>query len=98
MKHYRFHRQAEAEFAEAAQHYAEKSPALGVRFYITIMELIHEVREAPQRYRVIQSPCRRHFRLPFPYAVIYIERPDDVFIVAVSSFKREHGYWRDRLR
>ena len=62
MKHDRFHRQAEAEFAEAAQHYAEKSSALGVRFYITIMELIHEVRESPQRYRVIQSPCRRHWR------------------------------------
>jgi plasmid stabilization system protein ParE len=98
VKPYRFHRQAEAEFAEAAQHYAEKSTALGVRFYITIMELIHEVREDPQRYRVILSPCRRHFRLPFPYAVIYIERPDDIFIVSVSPFKREHGHWSDRLK
>jgi hypothetical protein len=98
VKAFRFHRLAEAEFAEAAQHYSEKSPDLGVRFYTTIMELIHEVRETPQRYRVILSPCRRHFRLPFPYAVIYLERPDDVFIVAVSPFKREQGYWRDRLK
>jgi hypothetical protein len=42
VKPYRFHRQADAEFIEAAQHY--------------------------------------------------------VWVIAVSPFKRESGYWRDRLR
>jgi hypothetical protein len=46
---------------------------------------------------MILPPARRHFRLPFPYAVIYIERPDYVWILAVSPFKREPGYWRERL-
>lgn len=98
MKPFRFHREAEAEFLEATRHYAEKSPDLGLRFYLTIQELIEEIREAPQRFRAILPPCRRHFRLPFPYAVIYVERSDCVFIVAVSAFKREPGHWKHRLR
>ena len=98
MKPYRFHRQADAEFIEASQHYAAISPALGQRFYITIHELLDEVCAAPTLYRTILPPARRHFRLPFPYAVIYIDRPDYVWVIAISPFKREPGYWRERLR
>jgi hypothetical protein len=29
---------------------------------------------------------------------IYIHRPDYVWVIAVSPFKREPGYWRERLR
>jgi toxin ParE1/3/4 len=97
VKPYRFHRQADAEFAAAAQHYADISPVLGQRFYLTIMELVAEICEAPERYRFIMKPARRHFRLPFPYAIIYIDRPDFVWVIAVSPFKREPGYWKHRL-
>ena len=97
MKPYRFHRHADTEFAEAAQHYAAISPALGQRFYITIHELLDEICAAPTLYRMILPPARRHFRLPFPYAVIYLDRPDHVWVIAVSPFKREPGYWRERL-
>ncbi len=37
---------------------------------------------------MILPPALRHFRLPFPYAVVYIDRPDYVWIIAVSPFKR----------
>jgi hypothetical protein len=97
VKPYRFHRQADAEFAEAAAHYAAISPELGQRFYVTITELLDEICTAPTRYRMILPPARRHFRLPFPYAVIYLDRPDYVWIIAVSPFKREPGYWHERL-
>lgn len=97
MKPYRFHRNAEVEFVASAEYYAGKSPELGLRFYVTIHELIDEIRTAPARYRMIQPPCRRHFRLPFPHALIYVERPEEILIVAVSPFKRDPGYWRDRL-
>ena len=40
MKPYRFHRQADAEFTEAAAHYAAISADLGQRFYVTINELL----------------------------------------------------------
>lgn len=97
MKPYRFHRHADLEFTAAAQHYAAINPALGQRFYITIHELLDEICASPAVYRMILPPARRHFRLPFPYAVVYIDRPDYVWVIAVSPFKREPGYWRERL-
>jgi plasmid stabilization system protein ParE len=33
----------------------------------------------------------------FPYAVIYVERDEDVFIVAVAHTSQRPGYWKNRL-
>jgi len=33
----------------------------------------------------------------FPYAVVYLEQPDRVWIVAIMHLKRRPGYWRKRL-
>jgi hypothetical protein len=41
--------------------------------------------------------CQRHFRLPFPHALIYVNRSDEIFIIAVSPFKRAPGHWRELL-
>jgi hypothetical protein len=42
-------------------------------------------------------PARRHFSVDFPYAIIYLNQPDRVWIVAVVHMKRKPGYWRGRL-
>jgi len=98
VKALRFHREADAEYAAAAQHYAEISPELGQRFYRAIEELLIEIRAAPARFRTILPPARRHFRKPFPYAVVYIDKPEYVWVIAVSPFKREPGHWHKRLK
>ena len=46
---------------------------------------------------MFDPPARRHFSAAFPYAVIYVEKPDSVWIVAVMHTKRQPGYWRERL-
>lgn len=97
MKPHVFHPKADAEYAEAAQHYAEISPALGGRFYDEIEELIAEIRAAPRRFRAFDSPARRHLAHNFPYAIIYLDEPDRVWIVAVMPLKRKPGYWKQRL-
>jgi hypothetical protein len=33
----------------------------------------------------------------FPYAFIYLDQPDRVWIVATMHMKREPGYWRQRM-
>lgn len=98
MKALRFHREADAEYARAAQHYAEISPKLGQRFYRVIEELLLDIRTAPTRFRTILPPARRHFRKPFPYAVVFIDKPEYVWVIAVSPFKREPGHWHERLQ
>lgn len=97
MKPFRFHRLAEQELLAAARHYTEINPRLGRRFYLSMLDLVQEIRTHPKRFREILPPARRHFRAPFPYAVIYIDLPEEVLILAVSGFKRAPGHWQDRL-
>lgn len=40
---------------------------------------------------------RRHLADDFPYALLYIDEPDCVWIVAVMPLKRDPDYWKHRL-
>jgi toxin ParE1/3/4 len=91
-----FHPEAEAEYAEAAGFYARIGPELGGRFFDEIERLIQDVRHQPDRFRAFDPPARRHFSDVFPYAVIYLDQPERVWIVAVMHFKRKPGYWKQR--
>jgi hypothetical protein len=59
--------------------------------------LLHEACDDPLRFRKFDPPARRHFSPDFPYAVIFLEQPGYVWIVAVMHMKRRPGYWRERL-
>ena len=97
MKPFAFHREADAEFIKALQHYAGISPELGGRYYDEIYRLISEAGKSPGMFRFIRKPARRHFTREFPFGIIYVERPDDHWILAVMPLHREPGYWQHRL-
>jgi len=97
VKPHRFHREADVEYTEAARYYADISPELGGRFYDEIERLIAEICMQPGRFRAFDPPVRRHFSAVFPYAVIYLEQADVVWIMAIMHFKRSPIYWKDRL-
>lgn len=97
MKPAAFHREADAEFIEALQNYAGISPELGNRFYDEIHRLIAEACASPGTFRFIRPPARRHFTREFPYGIIYTERPDDIWILAVMHLHRAPGYWQHRV-
>ena len=94
----RFHPAALDEFDETGRHYAEINSELGARFYREIERLIREACADPQRFRQFDPPVRRHFSHWFPYALIYLEESDHLWIVAVMHMKRRPGYWKPRLR
>ena len=97
MKRAIFHHEALAELMAAGDYYLEKSAALADRFYEEMEGLVAEIRQRPGLRRMFDPPARRHFGSTFPYALIYVERPDEVWIVAVMHFKQRSGYWRHRL-
>lgn len=97
MKAVILHREALEEFDAAAAHYAEIDFALGQRFYATIDRLIAEACASPGTFRFIRKPARRHFTRDFPYGIIYVERPDHIWILAVMHLHRKPGYWTHRL-
>lgn len=92
------HPEADAEFAEAVRYYTEIAPDLGVRFYREMERLIRDVCANPERFRKFDPSARRHFSAVFPYAIIYLVKPDHVWIVAVMHMKRRPGYWQQRLK
>lgn len=97
MKSFAFHREADAEFIGALQHYAGISPALGDRFYDEIHRLISDACRTPATFRFIRKPVRRHFTREFPFGILYVDRPDDIWILAVMPLHRKPGYWIHRL-
>lgn len=92
------HPEADAELAEAVSYYAAIETELGIRIYREMERLIHEACEDPQRFFKFDPPARRHFSSSFPYALIYLDKPDHVWIVAVMHMKRRPGYWKRRIR
>ncbi len=90
------HEEANREFREALDYYLAISPELGVRFYREMERLIIEVCERPLLFRQFDPPARRHFTDKFPYGVIYVVQPDQVWIVAIMHLSRIPGYWRER--
>jgi toxin ParE1/3/4 len=98
VKPYVFHPEAEQEYAEAARYYARIQSELGGRFYGEIERLILDVRRQSHRFQLFDPPARRHVSDVFPYAVIYLDQPERVWIVALMHFKRMPGYWKQRLK
>ena len=97
MKRAIFHPRADDEFAAAVAYYAQQAEGLVERFYGAIQQITAEIEAAPQLHRRWQHGTRRHFHRGFPYAVIYVERPTHLWVVAVAHLKRRPDYWRERL-
>ena len=76
------HPQADAEFLLAQQRYTDASPPLGRRFYDEITGVFRRIIEHPLRYKQFDPPARRLFANGFPYAVIYVAKPDAIWIIA----------------
>jgi hypothetical protein len=94
----RFHPEARLDFKNAAARYAAVRPDLGQGFYRHIDALIAEIETDPMLFRVYRPPhARRHFRRPFPYAVVYLVKPEQIWILAVMHFKQPPSYWLHRL-
>ena len=91
------HPEAAAEFLEAQRRYTQVSSPLGQRHYDEISRLFGQIGDHPPRYKQFDPPARRVFANGFPYAVVYVARPDAIWIVAVMHVRREPAYWKDLL-
>lgn len=97
MKPYAFHSAAASEYAEAAKYYVAISPELAGRFFDDVEAAIRQIRENPEGFRRVSPRVRRALCEHFPYAVVFVEQSDRIWIVAVMHGMRRPGYWRDRL-
>lgn len=91
-----FHRLAELELNEAAAYYELEKQGLGARFLTEVDRCIESLVKQPQAGAIILADVRRRLVRRFPYAVLYITKPEGVRILAIMNLKRRPLYWVGR--
>ena len=92
-----FHPEALAEYHDATRYYAERDPAVALRFIEAVEDAIGRILDAPSAWRILDEDVRRCLTHVFPYGVLYTVEADYILIVAVMHGSREPGYWRRRI-
>jgi plasmid stabilization system protein ParE len=91
------HPGALAEAEAAVSWYVERSSRAPVAFLEEIDRAIESILNAPKRWPIFESDCRRVPLLRFPYSIVYREKSNDrVQILAVAHGRRKPGYWKTR--
>ncbi len=93
-----FHPEAEKEFVEAIDYYEEREENLGLDSAAEVSAAIGRATEHPRAWPILEDEVRRCQTIRFPYAVLYSQEPDGIFILAVMHLRRHPDYWKDRLR
>lgn len=95
---YFFSEAARVEHLEHVAYYESCQTGLGARYLLAFDEVMRNVCEAPERYRVEFPPAIRKYRMPgFPYNVLYRMVEADIEVLVVAAHRRRPGYWLGRL-
>ena len=96
MIRHRYLPSAREELNEAAAHYEASVPGLGDAFLDDVERAIETVRESPRIGVRTQRRLRKMILHRFPFSIVYVERDEEIVIVAVAHQRRRPGYWRRR--
>jgi toxin ParE1/3/4 len=97
----KLHAEARAELRESVAFYRERvGERWAVRFKQRVAEGLQAIAANPERYAPMRElPEVRRLRLKqFPFSLLYINRPNYIWIVAVAHGSRKPGYWKQRLQ
>ena len=97
MKPVRYHPEARTETVESALFYDGRLEGLGDRFLAAVEEAEQFVQSYPASGTPSDKGTRRHRVKKFPFALVYREYSDHLFVVAVAHFSRKPGYWKQRV-
>lgn len=92
-----YHPDAEAGLIEAARFYQRKSPGLGDRSLREFDAGITAIRDAPERWGIMEGDIRRDLMDRFPYGIYYRVEGDVLRILVVTHHKRHPDCWKYRL-
>jgi hypothetical protein len=94
--------EARAEAVEAAAWYESRSNGLGAELLDEVEKALQRIEMAPQSFATWEpydgpEEFRRCILKRFPYVVIFMHRPTEVVVVAISHARRRPAYWLERL-
>ena len=93
--------EAEAELVAAVRWYDAHRPGLGAELQASVDEALARLVErvvaaSPVSGMPAAIGAMKVFVARFPYAVIFVERGDDIWVLAFAHHHRRPGYWRGR--
>ena len=92
-----FHDEARAWIAHEALYYSATSKALAERFTNAVEDVVALASRFPEMGARYKHGTRRFCPRRFPFSVVYVERRDEIYVLALAPFSRRPGYWRSRL-
>ena len=98
-KEVRLHGEAEAELQVSVSFYRERGgDPLADRFKREVLEAFTTIATDPERFGFVPKlGDLRKVRLKhFPFSILYVDRVDHVWIVAIAHGSRRPGYWEER--
>ena len=98
MKPVRIASPASEEFTEAIRWYEGKRVGLGGEFYDAVVQTVGLMRQHPEIGASVYGPLEYRQLLidGFPYRLVYRERANDIYVLAIAHTSRRPGYWRGR--
>jgi plasmid stabilization system protein ParE len=96
VKPVRFHDEAKAEIAHETLDYNAVSKALAEQFVKAVENAVALASEFPGMGTTYKYGTRRFYPRKFPFSVVYLERADEIYVLALAPFARKPGYWRTR--
>lgn len=93
---------AELEAAQAALWYDEQRMGLGDEFLDELHAAFERIRETPTLFPELEHyagthDVRRCRVKRFPYLAVFVNRPEELLIVAIAHVRRRPLYWLERL-
>ena len=98
MKPHRYHPDARAELLEQIAFYESATTGLGDRFLSQVLNALSVAGTFPQSGFPYLAKTRRVFPKDFKFSLAYYETDTELVVMAVASFSREPGYWKNRRR
>lgn len=98
MKDLIWSREAEEEFAAAAEWYEQRAEGLGLQFAQEVLETCKRIAENPTAFSTWANrpTMRKGVLRRFPYVIVYEEGHDRLNLLAVAHTGRRPGYWTGR--
>jgi len=91
------HEEAAAEYESAFDWYFERSLLAASRFAEEFNQATWKISEVPNRWPIHMLGTRKLLFQHFPFAIVYLELPASIQIVAFAHGRRRPGYWQGRL-
>ncbi|MEL7496831.1 MAG: type II toxin-antitoxin system RelE/ParE family toxin [Planctomycetota bacterium] len=95
---FEYHPDAIADAKEAIAWYAERNPEAAEKFKSELRHAEDQVTMMPELYQQFMFGTKRCLLATFPFSLVFVERGDKIYGLAVAHSSRKPGYWKQHTR